>query len=88
MIMNAFSTLQQSRITKKSVKIRILKTKHFIKKYKYKGINYPARKDSWKKFYKNNPTIALNVLYVEKINTYLEISFRLKNFVFLLFSQK
>ena len=34
-------------------------------------INYPSGKDHWKKFEKNDPPIALNVLYVRiKKNTY------------------
>ena len=45
---------------------RIPKTKSFINKYNCKEINYPLRKDDWKKFEKNNPTIALNVMYVKK----------------------
>ena len=34
-------------------------------KYNWKDINYPSGKDGWKKFEKNNPTIALNVLYAK-----------------------
>ena len=53
---------------------RITKTKPFINKYKngvekegiWEGINFPPDKDNWKKFQKNNPTIALNVLYAKK----------------------
>ena len=30
-------------------------------KYNWEGINYPSRKDDWKKFERNNVTIALNV---------------------------
>ena len=45
---------------------RIPKNKSFINKYNWKEINYPLRKDDWKKFEKNNPTIALNVMYVKK----------------------
>ena len=36
-----------------------------IDKYNWKDINYPSGKDDWKKFEKNNPTIALNVLYAK-----------------------
>ena len=39
----------------------------FIKKYNWKGIRYPSGKDDWKKFEKNNPTIALNVLYAREM---------------------
>ena len=42
------------------------KIKPFINKYNWKGLNYLLGKDDWKKFEKNNPTIADNVLYVKK----------------------
>ena len=42
---------------------RIIKIKPFINKYNWKGITFPSEKDDWKKFEKNNLTIALNVLY-------------------------
>ena len=42
------------------------KTKAFINKYNWKGIDFPSEKDNWKKFEKNNVTIALNVLYTKK----------------------
>ena len=35
----------------------------FINKYNWEGINYPSKIDDWKTFEKNNPTIALNILY-------------------------
>ena len=40
--------------------------KPFINKYKLEGINSPSEKDDWKRFEKNNVTIALNVLYAKK----------------------
>ena len=50
---------------------RISKIKPLKSKYNRKGINFPSRKDDWKKFpIKNNPTIALNVLYLLKMNIY------------------
>ena len=42
---------------------RIIKIKPFINKYNWKGITFPSEKYDWKKFEKNNLTIALNVLY-------------------------
>ena len=45
---------------------RITKIKHFINKYKCKGINFPSQKDNWKKIEKNNVAIPLNTLYVKK----------------------
>ena len=49
---------------------RITKIKPFINKYKCEGINFPSEKDDWKKFEKNNVTIALNVLYAKKEKVY------------------
>ena len=40
--------------------------KPFINKYKLEGINSPSERDDWKRFEKNNVTIALNVLYAKK----------------------
>ena len=50
---------------------RITKIKHFINKHNWEAINFPSEKDDWKKFEKNNVTIALNVLYVKKEKIYL-----------------
>ena len=49
---------------------RITKIKPFINKYKWKGINFSSKKDDWKKFEKNNVTIAVNVLYAKKEKVY------------------
>ena len=47
----------------------IEKTKSFIDRYNLEGINYLSeKKDDWKRLEKNNPKIALNVLYVKKMN--------------------
>ena len=42
------------------------KIKPFINKFDWEGINFPSEKDDWKKFEKNNVTIAHNVLYAKK----------------------
>ena len=44
----------------------VLNIKPFINKYNWKGINYPSKIGDWKKFEKNNPTIALNILHVKE----------------------
>ena len=49
---------------------RIAKIKPFINKYNWQGIYFPSKKDDWKKFEKNNVTIALNVLYAKKEKIY------------------
>ena len=48
---------------------RLLKTKFFVSKRNWKGINYLSGKGS-EKIEKNNPKIAGNVLYVKEINIY------------------
>ena len=45
---------------------RITKIKLFLNTYNWEGINFPSQKDDWRKFEKNNVTIALNVLYLKK----------------------
>ena len=49
---------------------RITKIQPFINKYKWEVINFPSEKDAWKKFEKNNVTIALNVLHAKKETIY------------------
>ena len=41
---------------------RFSNIKPFINKYYLEGINYPSKKDDWKRSQKNNLTIALNIL--------------------------
>ena len=48
---------------------RVSNIKPFINKYNWKGINYPSKIDDWKMFEKNNPTIALNILYTKEKET-------------------
>ena len=45
---------------------RVSNIKPFINKYKWRGINYPSKMDDWKMFEKNNPAIALNILYIKE----------------------
>ena len=47
---------------------RVPNIKPFINKYNWGGINYPLKIDDWKTFKKNNPTIALSILYIKKIS--------------------
>ena len=60
---------------------RITKIKRFINKYKCEGIHFPSEKNDWKKFEKNNVTIAINVCmlkiypaYVSKHNSNYALS--------------
>ena len=43
---------------------RISNIKPFIDKYNWDGIYFPAGIKDWKKFERNNKTIALNILYI------------------------
>ena len=47
---------------------RISNIKPFMNKYKWKGINYPSKKkiDDCKALENNNPTVALNILYIKE----------------------
>ena len=47
------------------------KIKNFRNKYNWKERNFPSEKDDWKKFEKNNVTIALNNLCAKKEKIYL-----------------
>ena len=58
----------------------ITKIKPFINKYKWEGINVSVEKDDWRKFEKNNVTIALNVLHAKK--SILNNSIREKQVIF------
>ena len=49
---------------------RVSSIKPFINKYNLEGINYPSKIDDWKTFEKNNPTIALNILYTKEKEVY------------------
>ena len=49
---------------------RITKIKSFIDKYKWEEIYHPSEKDDWKKFEKNNPTLARNALYTKNEKIY------------------
>ena len=52
---------------------RITKSKSFIKKYNWEGVDFPSEKDDVKKFEKNNRTIALNDLYAKKRKYILQL---------------
>ena len=46
---------------------RISNIKPFINQYNWEGIDFPVGTKDWKKFERNNKTIALNILYVPHI---------------------
>ena len=55
---------------------RISKLKHYINKYNWKGIDFPAGPKEWIKFEKNNKTIALNVLYIPRNTKTISVAYR------------
>ena len=51
---------------KKKDSQRVSNLKPFINSYNWKGINYLLKIEDWKRFGKNNPIIALNILYIKE----------------------
>ena len=47
---------------------RVSNIKPFTNTYSWKRINHTSKIDDWITFEKNNPTIALNILYIKKKN--------------------
>ena len=43
---------------------RISKLNHYIKKYNWEGIEFPAGPKDWKKIERNNETIALSISFI------------------------
>ena len=58
---------------------RVSNIKPFIKKYNCKIINYLPKRDDWKTLEKNNPTTALNILYIKEKNVQVIFRLYLKN---------
>ena len=57
---------------------RISKLKPYINMYNWEGINFPAGSNEWQKFEKNNDTIALNILYVERFTNKISPAYKSK----------
>ena len=55
---------------------RISKLKHYTNKYNWKGIDFPAGPKEWRKFEKNNKTIALNILYIPRNTKTINVAYR------------
>ena len=58
---------------------RTSKIKPFINQYDWKGINFPAQKEDWKKFQSKNKSIALNILFVPYNTTQIVRAYPSKN---------
>ena len=69
---------------------RVLNIKPFINKYYQKGINHLTKLDDWKRFEKNNLTIALNILYIKELPAYIskQNSSREKSIILLMVPNK
>ena len=46
--------------------------------YNWEGINFPAGSNEWQKFEKNNDTITLNILYVERFTNKICVAYKSK----------
>ena len=57
---------------------RISKFKPYINKYNWEGINFPVGSKEWPKFERNNDTIALHILYVEKNTKKVSVVYKSK----------
>ena len=55
---------------------RILKLKPYINKYNWEEIGFPAGPKDWKKFERNNKTIALNILFIPQNTETIRVAYR------------
>ena len=55
---------------------RILKLKPYINKYNWEEIEFPAGPKDWKKFERNNKTIALNILFLQHNTEKTRVAYR------------
>ena len=55
---------------------RISKLKHYINKYNWKGIDFPAGPKDWVKFEKDNKAIAFNILYIPCNKKTISVAYR------------
>ena len=55
---------------------RISKLKPYINKYNWEGIEFLAGPKDWKKFERNNKTIALNILFIPKNTETITVAYR------------
>ena len=57
---------------------RISNTKPSIDENNWEGIDFPAGKKDWKKFERNNKTIALNILFVPHNENTIDLAYKSK----------
>ena len=57
---------------------RISNIKPFINQYNWEGIDFPAGLKDWKKFERNNKTIALNILFMQHNTKTIHLAYKSK----------
>ena len=57
---------------------RISNIKPFINQYNWEGIDFPAGIKDWKKFERNNKTIALNILFMQHNTKTIHLAYKSK----------
>ena len=55
---------------------RISNIKPFIDQYNWEGIDFPAGIKDWKKFERNNKTIALNILFISHNENTINLAYK------------
>ena len=55
---------------------RISKIKPYIRKYSWKGIEFPAGSKDWKRFEQNSKAIAVNALFVPHNTKTIRVAYR------------
>ena len=55
---------------------RVSNIKPFLNKDNWEEMSYPSKIDDWKTFEKNNPTIALNIMYTKEKKNF-QLAFRI-----------
>ena len=55
---------------------KISKWKPYINKYNWEGIKFPAGPEEWKKFERDNKTIALNILFVKHNTKTISVAYK------------
>ena len=57
---------------------RISNSKTFIDQYNWEGIDFPSGIKDWKKFERNNKTIALNILFIPHNTKTINLTYKSK----------
>ena len=63
----------------KTIQKEYQKTKPFVNQHNWKDIDFPSHQKYWKKFEKNNATIALDILFVPYNTKEIRAAYKSKN---------